>query len=689
MTQKRNQIRAATTLVVITFIMPAISSSAWAQTQSASPSLSWRDGLDARLGYWSGAVGLNYLNGTQSLSSPTAGESKSSNSLMRETLRIANSDFFLLNPRLFKGNLALDLALDQDKSGDGAGSTANRGSVIGYAVDAEFLNEKPLTASVFANRSQNTSLQPFGGRMVGVNENRGATLNLRQDSILSDWGYPWVEANLGIRQAHNRSTTTSFGRSLSTDEKSRTIDLSASKGFQTADLGLNYRVNDMSNQAFKEGNFQSRAAGLNYSLDFGPVLNRRLDSTFNYLARNGAAGSTTFTNSEHLHIDHYQNLATDYRYGFARLKFGGISTTEQNGAFSVSHQLYKNLNTSAGLNGSRSTVPQGSSTFLGGNLGEAYRHSLPGKGDLSMNWSGSYQVANNNLSASSISVLEEAHNAPTPFGAGVGFLLSHNFAQATSIVVTNVRGGGRIPTSVGVDYDILNQNNQITIVPLAGSLLILPGDPLVVSYAYQVDAGLKYVSKASGYGMAVDYRWISIAYRHQASSQTPSSATSSLFLQSTQQNSLQINLQGTLLKLPATAGLDIGNFESNTSAYQRSRLTSSLIWEIQSNTRMIFAMNASESKYTVPIQRKNSTRSARSSINWFSVDGWNNTASVDWSTNKDSATPVETLVQAIAQSSITLGLLSLNASVALGEWSRYGSKSTNRSFNIGIVREFR
>jgi len=104
---------------------------------------------------------------------------------------------------------------------------------------------------------------------------------------------------------------------------------------------------------------------------------------------------------------------------------------------------------------------------------------------------------------------------------------------------------------------------------------------------------------------------------------------------------------------------------------------------------MIFGMNASESKYTVPDQHKNSTRSARSSINWFSVDGWNNTASIDWSTNKDSATPVETLVQAIAQSSITLGQLSLNASVALGEWSRYGSKSTNRSFNIGIVREFR
>lgn len=686
MTQKRKPIFAVTTLAVITAIMPAASSSAWAESESQSQS--WFDGFDARLGSWSGALGLNYMNGTQSMSSDNASGSKSTNSLMRETLKITNSGFYILSPRLCKGSMELDLELDQEKNGGTGSSTATKDKVIGYAVDAEFLGEKPYTASAFANRNQNQVLQSLGGRMVGTTENRGARFHLRQDSILNDWGYPWVEANLGIQEEHNSNVTTSFGHSLSSDEKSRTLDFNASKGFETADLGFNYQFNDMRNQVFNEGNFQSKAAGLNYSLDFGPTLNRRFDATLNYLTRNGAAGSTTTSNSEHLHIDHYQNLNTDYQYGFNQQTSGGISTTAQNGSFTVSHQLYQNLHTSAGVSGSRATMSNGSTTSYGGQLGQGYHHSLPGKGNFSMNWSASYQETSNALSVSSISVIDEAHNAPNPFGAGVGFLLNHSFAVATSVVVMNVRNGSRIPTTAGVDYAVINENNQITIVPLAGSLLILPGDPLVVSYNYQVDANLKYASKSSGYGMAVDYHWISVAYSHQQSAQTPLSATSSLYLQNTQQNSVQINLQGTVLEMAANAGMDFDNFKSTTSAYERSKLTSSLIWEVQSNMRMIFGVNASESQYTVPDQHKNSAYSARSSLNWFTAEGWNNTASIDWSTHKDSGMPAETLVQAIAQSSITLGQLSLTANVALGEWQRSGSRSTNRSFNIGLVRQF-
>jgi hypothetical protein len=696
MTQQRNQmrkqLRAVTTLAVITSILSAVSSSAWAESESKPESgsqyLSWLDGFDSRLGFWSSALGLSYMSGTQSMSSASGGSSTSTNSLMRETLKIANSGFYVLSPRLCRGNMELDLELDQDKSSGSGSSASTKDKVIGYAIDAEFLSEKPYTASVYANRNQSQVLQPLGGRIVGTNENRGALFHLRQDSILNDWGYPWVEASLGVHGSHNRSTTTSFGNSQSTDETNRTVDFNASKGFETADLAFYYQFNDMSNKIFKEGNFQSKSAGLNYSIDFGPTLNRRFDAAMNYLTRNGTAGSTTVTNSEHVHVDHYQNLNTDYQYGFSHQMSGGISTTEQNGSFSVSHQLYKNLNTMAGVNVSRNEMPEGSTTSFGGNLGEAYHHGLPGKGNLSVNWSGSYQETSNSLSVSSISVIQEAHNAPNPIQAGVGFLLKHNFAVTNSVVVINVRNGGVILTSTGVDYSVINQNNQITIVPLPGSLLINPGDPLLVNYTYQVDANLKYASQSSGYGMGVDYHWIAVAYSHQQSTQKPLSGGNNLFLQSAQQDSVQVNLQGTVFDMAANASMGFDDFKSNTSAYEQSKLTSSLIWEIQSNMRMIFGVNASESKYTVPDQHTNSAHSARSSLNWFTADGWNNTASIDWSTHKDSGTPADTLVQAIAQSSITLGQLSFSANVALGEWQRNGSRSTNRSFSVSVVRQF-
>lgn len=697
--------RAATALAVILSVMPAVAATARAEStpppptppapQSSSlfpfPSLSpfqfWDEDFDFHPGYWSGSLELDYMNGKQSTSSANGGASTSTNSGMRETMKIENRGFYILSPLLFTGNLELDLELNQDKSGSSGGGTVAQGNVIGYAIDATFLAEKPYPASVFANRNQFHTLQPFGGRTVGVNESEGALFQLRENSILNDWGYHWVEANLGIRQDHNRNTTTNFGHSQTTDEKSQTLDFDASKGFETADLGFNYQLNDRSNQTFRQGNFQSQAAGMQYSLDFGPTLNRRFDSTLNFLTRNGSAPSTMIFNNEHLHIDHFRNLSTDYKYGFAHQTFGGISTTQQNGSFSVSHQLYTNLNTTAGLSGNYNTLSNGTTTAFGGHLVEGYHHSLPKNGNLSLNWSGSYRVNSNNLSASSISVFDEAHNAPNPFGAGAGFLLDHNFAVTSSIVVINVRGGGRIPTGAGIDYDVINENNQVKIVPLAGSLLISPGDPLLVSYNYQADTNTKYATKATGFGMGVDYHWISATFNHQQSEQTPLSGTS-LFLQNTRQDSVQVNLQGTVLEIAANAGMNLDNFKSTTSAYTRSKLGSTLTWEIQSNTKMIFGVNASETQYTVPDQRKNSFRSARSSLDWFTADGWNNTASIDWSNNEDSGTPAQTLIQAIAQSSITLGQLSLKATLALGEWQRNGSRSTNRSFNISIVRQF-
>lgn len=682
----QNRICAVTTLAVTLSIM-ATASSAWAESQPQFQS--WYDGFDARLGSWTGSLGLNYMNGQQSMSSPNTSTSTTTTSAFRESLKIVNSGFYILSPRLFTGNLALDLQLDQDKSGGSGGSTTVQSKAVGYAFDATFLAEKPYTASVFANHNHIQVLQPSGGRVVGINKNRGAMFHLRQDSILNDWGFPWVEANLGIHEENNRNVTTSFGHSLSTDEQSKTLNFSASKGFETADLGLNYQLNDKRNAAFSQGNFQSNAAGLAYSLDFGPTLNRRFDAMLNYMTRNGMAPSTTISNSEHLHIDHYQNLNTDYQYGFNRQTSDAISTTIQNGAFTVSHQLYRNLNTSAGVSGSRGTMPNGSTTSYGGQLSQGYHHSLPGKGNFAADWSGSYQLSSNNLSSSSISVIDEAHTAPTPFGAGVGFLLSHNFAVADNIVVVNVRGGGRIPLTAGVDYAVINENNQITIVPLAGSLLISPGDPLAVSYNYQVDANLKLATTSSGFGMGVDYRWISISFRHQQSTQTPLSQTSSLFLQNTRQNSVRIGLQGTLLEMAANASMDFENSEATNTAYDQSKLGGTLVWVIQSNMRMIFSLNGRETKYTLPDQRTNSSRSARTSFNWFTEEGWTNTASVDWSNYKGSAMPAETLVQAIAQSSITRGQLSLHANLTLGEWLRNGSRSTNRSFNVAIVRQFR
>jgi hypothetical protein len=640
------------------------------------------------LGSWSGSLGFDYLYGEQSSNSAGSGVDTSSNTGLREAFRIANQGFYFLSPLLCNGNMVLTLDFDQDKSVAAGTSTGQNGRDVGYGLGLNFLSEMPYTGEIFANRTQTQILQPFGGLMVGVDQNSAIMFQLLPDSIFNDLGFPWLGATLGIHQDHNQNTTTSFGNSMLTDEKNSSLDFSLQKGFETADLGFNFQANDQENQIISEDNFRSKAAGLSYSLDFGPSLNRRFDANVNYMERGGVSPSTMLIDTEHVHIDHFQNLKTDYQYGFNRQTTDGVSNTTQNGTFNASYQLFPNLGAMAGLNVTDSSLVGGSTESYGGTFSQNYHHGLPGSGNLSLNWGAGYQLTNDNLSSSIINVLNEAHSAPNPFGAGAGFLLSNNFAVASSVVVTDVRGGELIPVVAGVDYDLIDQNNQIKIVPLAGSLLIQPGDPLTVSYDYQADANGRSAAKSSGFGVMLDYHWISISFNRQVDTQIPLGGSSADFLESSQDNNLLLGLHGLLLGMTASADMGLENYKSTSSAYQQDKLAGTLEWLAQRGLQVTFSANASQNKYTFPDEHKISLYDARSSVVWYTSSGWSNTGTVGWSTSRDSAASPQTLLQATAQSKIILGKLSLSASAAFGYALENGSRSTNRSFNLSTVRQF-
>ena len=115
-----NGMRTATALAVILSVMPPAVSTAWAESTSppptppapqspslfpfSFPSLSqfqfWDKVFDAHRGYWSGSLEFDYMNGRQSTSSANGGASTSTNSGMRETMKIENRGFYILSPKL-------------------------------------------------------------------------------------------------------------------------------------------------------------------------------------------------------------------------------------------------------------------------------------------------------------------------------------------------------------------------------------------------------------------------------------------------------------------------------------------------------------------------------------------------------------------------------------------------------------
>lgn len=695
----------------------------------AAHAQAWYQGLGGGLGQWSAEIELRSMFGEQSTSSPTGEDSGNKTKAFGEALRVGNSGFYLLSPLLFTGNLTLDLQLNQDSSNSTSGTSKGAGKTLGYAIDGTFLAEKPYPTTISAQRNQVQSLQSFGGRTVGFTEGRRVAFSLHPDSFLNDLGYPWTEGRLELTQEHNQTTAISFGRSQLTDDRGRTLNLNASKGFESADLVATYQVNERNNGGFAQNNFRSTAALLDYSVDFGPTLNLRLDSKLGYLSRDGQSAATTINHSDHLHVDHAQNLSTDFSYDAVQQSAAGSTSLTQGVSAALAHRLYQNLSSTATVNASQSRLPNGSANAVGTQLGQSYSHSLPGKGTLNLNWSGGYQVNRNLLTSPNVAVFDETHTVPSSLLTRTGFLLTQKFIVADSVHVFNVKKGGRTElldssrvSPANADYELQSEGNQLRIVPLSTSMHLAEGDPLLVNYIYQVDPQLESSTRSAGFGAGVAYKWVSASVGHRQSTQTPLNQVTSQFLQSSSQNSAQLGVQGVVLEMAAKANLSVERNKATNADDQQLKFESALAWNPSYDLHVVLDLRAGQGKYILPDQhtvwslstqsqfrwpdqtlmvglsamRNNyllpephtdATLTLSSALNWEAQSGWTHSVGLDWGRHQDGITPPETLMQIQSQSSITLGKLSLNASVALGQWLRNGSRATNRSLNLSAVRQ--
>lgn len=708
-------------VAVAVLMLCAPAGAAWGQSWAPS----WLSGGTARLGSWSAALGLSYMNGESTNSAPGSASSSTRSSGTSETLQIGNSGFFLLSPRLFRGDLSLDVALNHDNSSGVGNELSTQGKAVGYAFDGTFLSEKPYPVSVYANKNNMHTVQASGSLLQNVNANHGVSFQLHPDSILNDWGYPWTEGHLDLRSESNQSSTSSFGRTYVTQDQSKEMEFSASKGFETADLVVNARVNERNNPLLANAAFRSTSSSVNYSLDFGPTLNRRFDANVSYAGRDGLGASTSVSSSEHLQIDHRKGLQTEYNYDFSRQAVGADVTTMKAAKAALHHQLYKNLATDVSVSANHNSLPTGTMDSYGLQLSQSYKHGLPGKGIFNANWSGNYQKSSNKLSSSNVTMVDERHDVVNPMVAGSWFVLGRKFAVRSSIVVVDIYQGGRVVLQEGTDYDVVVEGNDTKVYPrlVPGAFPNLDGHPLLVSYSYQVDASLDYETRSRGFGLGVNYQWVGVTYRHQQAGQTALNQTVSQFLQDSVQDTLQIDMHGTVLKMDSNAQLVFERKNASDSDSMQTKFSAGSQWLVNPALRvtmnvqasqatytrpdqrvtvikaaqsaiqwpaisLALALNATNSAVTWPVERTEDALAARASVNWFSDGGWINSAALDWSTRTTSPMPTETLIQFLAQTSVTRGKLSLSANIGLGQWLSNGNRSVNRSMNMSAVRQF-
>ncbi|PIQ50821.1 MAG: hypothetical protein COW02_17980 [Comamonadaceae bacterium CG12_big_fil_rev_8_21_14_0_65_59_15] len=677
-------------------------------------------------GSWSGSLGLTYMHGEQTSTSDTASSGSKTNAY-GETLTVTNSGFYVLSPLLFSGSLGLALGLNQDKSAGTDTDAASSGKVLGYSFDGTFLAEKPYPVNVAAHRNQVQLVQTYGARVVGTNENRRIVFSLHPDSVLNDMGYPWTEGMLELSQDKTQTTTTSYGRTLVTDEQGRALSLRASKGFETADLIFNYNANNRQSMTQGSADAQSQLAQLTYSLDFGPTLNRRLDTRFMYQSRSGAPDSEMLSGSGSLQVAHSQKLSTDYSYDITQMTAGNSTSKSQNVAAGVAHELYKNLATNARVNASTSQMTGGETRSYSGQLGQSYRHSLPGDGNFNANWSAGYQMNRNALDSGDIPVFNEAHLAPRPLALGAGFDLKQRFVIRSSIKVFN---SGNTLLVEDADYKIttsLVDSKMLRIEPLPTSLVVTPGEALSINYTYQVDPNLASRTESRGYGFGVDYKWINLTFGESQSQETPieqsEKSTNNQFLQSSEQKFVQVGTQGEIWGIAANSSVNYAINHAVNDVNNDLKFTSELAWDLDVDTQASVMLQANQMRYTLPdvrtarglsvqasfrqperslavaVSSRNTAYtsptiysdaflSASSTFNWYSDSGWRHSAGLEWSKHQQRNDPAELLMQIRAQSDVTLGKLSLSVNGAYGQWVRGNQRSTNKSLNLSALRQF-
>lgn len=623
-------------------------------------------------------------------------QSKYETILFQERLRLRNAGAFIFDPRI----LTLDLggsfgqSQEQDMSGGDQPLRVGNGTLHDYAFSGLFLSDTSYPATLFATRSETILSQGFGGRSDISFESRGGTFELREGNFLKDHWLPNFTSLLDVRQESLKEDSSVFGSPFQRDERHNIVNYRGHNGWETSDLDLRYELNDVTDPLNPSNVFDSHTVRATHSIDFGPTLNRRFDSTVYYFLRNGAGSGSYLSVDEGLQLNHLRDFVTNYRYNFSQSDSDTGTTTTNGGSAGLLRRFYRTLTATVDAQAVQQNFPTGDKRIYGGQTGGDYRRALPWSGEFFASTSVGYQVDENNFTSSHIDVIDEPHTAPADFGAGSGFTLNNSFVEidpATNCLagaasgVVDVRGGARLTATCNLDY-VLSQEGSVTrIIPQPGSPVLRPNDPLEVSYTYAVDPNIKYSTASLDARTGVDFPWGGASYEHILSDQSRLSGQSTpqfLVTQNLDRFKVEVRRQRDGLRAQSTLAYEI--LHSTIVDSNALRLGQQLAYQPR------FEINAqiSGDEYFVdyPGQaRRSESYLARASVDWTPPMGFTVTPFAGYRTFHDSDIPSDEIVEAGVRMRWTYRNLEFFPSFT---WTDYRSKLNDVRGEFRIIRHF-
>jgi len=642
----------------------------------------------AGLGSWHAILDLRANGNLQSTETANDPKQEYYSYLTDQGITVRNEGWYLLDPRLLNGSASVRFGLQQAHQDSGDLKMAQDANVTDYYLNVTLLQEKPYNAMLQASHAEFVTSQAGGGTTAASHSLRGATLYWREASILRDKEIaPYFSATLLAGQEDLQETTTNAGQQFRRDEQRDRAQLNAHNGFETSDLAVSLEQVELTNKIFPDGSYRSRSADGTYSLDFGDNLTRHSDTHVNYNERTGDFGTETLTVDQRLFFEHSAFLSSNLYYVYESVDSALGSSTTNRADAGIQYFPFQNVSTNFDANGSHVAYDTGSVDGYGGSAGLTYSHWLPAGGVLSTSATGGLNFTDSQLSSALLPIVNSPYQAPPQLGAGVGFLLNETDVVTSTIIVVNVRGGARLPTELGIDYEVEVEGNRTKIVPLATSAVIQGGDPLEVSYTYLTDPNLKSRIGTQSYLVSASWDWIAVSLTQDMTKQTPLSGQEETLLSDQNRTALRVDVNHDWGDWRALGNVRAARYRDARLDYDEIRFNENLTWRPSYDWQLSLSASQTQSEF-IDSGRTSRYYDARLGGTWHSRQGWWADGFLTWRTQQDSEMADETITEGFFRIRRNWPQLALSCSVGLGQRDRDTVKTMYQNIQINITRTF-
>ena len=232
-------------------------------------------------------------------------------------------------------------------------------------------------------------------------------------------------------------------------------------------------------------------------------------------------------------------------------------------------QVFRNLSLTEGLTAIYSTLPGGTISSAGASATQLRPPCPLGRPHLA--GGGGYLVTSTDVPSGVVPGGGCALRRAAEHRAGSTIPLRDRNIVTSSIVVVVLKNGVRVTAVLEVDYTVQVDGDRTSLVATPTSALMQPGDPLAVSYVYQVTPSSKFQTTSGSASFGIDWRYFGFNFSHDQTDQTPLSGGDSALLLSERRERGLVYVRGYWDDFQARAGAGLTSYDSLQLSYVERR----------------------------------------------------------------------------------------------------------------------